>query len=66
MEHLFVVLYRGKGSKGRWAPENGASFETRDLSEKCAEVETIRQPSFEFTILEGTPIPVTCEITDGF
>ena len=66
MEHLFVVLYRGKGSKGRWAPENGASFETRDLAEKCAEVETIRQESFEFTILAGSILPDNDELSESF
>lgn len=66
MEHLFVVLYRGKIGRGRWTPENNACFETRDLAEKCKEVETIRQPSFEFTILEGSTLPDNDELTESF
>ena len=66
MEHLFVVLYRSKGTKGRWVPENNACFETRDLAEKCREVETIRQGSFEFTILAGSILPDNDELSESF
>jgi hypothetical protein len=66
MANLFVVLYRGKIGKGRWTPESNACFETRDLAEKCKEVETIRQPAFEFAILEGTTLPDNDELTESF
>jgi hypothetical protein len=61
MEHLFIVIYRGRYGAATWKPWPDGVFTDRRLAESLVEISKAQGNQFEFAVVEGSTLPVEHE-----